>query len=67
MAIMPLMVPVSYPKRRPPVATKNPTMIACAEEPAILSGLRQPMAKAAMAKEATKEATREGRWERLTS
>lgn len=38
--------PVSYPNRRPPEATKMPIMMAGVEDPATLSGLRQPMAKA---------------------
>lgn len=38
--------PVSYPNKRPPEATKMPIMMAGAEEPATLSGLRQPMANA---------------------
>lgn len=36
--------PVSYPNRRPPVATNRPTIMAGADEPATLSGLCQPMA-----------------------
>lgn len=36
--------PVSYPNSKPPVATKNPTMMAGADEPATLSGFCQPMA-----------------------
>lgn len=38
--------PVSYPNSRPPEATKIPIMMAGADEPATLSGFRQPMAKA---------------------
>lgn len=38
--------PVSYPKSTPPEATKSPTMMAGADEPATLSGLCQPMAMA---------------------
>lgn len=38
--------PVSYPNKRPPEATKIPIMMAGAEDPATLSGLRQPMAMA---------------------
>ena len=36
--------PVSYPNRRPPVATNRPIMMAGADEPATLSGLCQAMA-----------------------
>lgn len=36
--------PVSYPNSRPPEATKAPTIMAGADEPATLSGLCQPMA-----------------------
>lgn len=36
--------PVSYPNKRPPVATNSPTMMAGAEDPATLSGLCHPMA-----------------------
>lgn len=38
--------PVSYPNSRPPEATKIPIIMAGADDPATLSGLRQPMAKA---------------------
>lgn len=38
--------PVSYPNSRPPEATKMPIMMAGADDPATLSGFRQPMAKA---------------------
>lgn len=42
-------------------------MIACADEPAMLSGFRQPMAKTAMVVEATRDGREGRRADRRTS